>query len=188
MTTATTSENSTSHGRQVLRRWPSAAGLVAAAAVLVLVRDRETAAISVCVAALCYLGAAALDRRWVAWAGIAGGSLIVPIALLLGLPWWLLVGIVAAALVVLGLFAGVPRRPLTAQAVAMTVYGVLAVIALLVAPSAGLVLVGAVLACHAIWDVVHYRRNSVVHRSLAEFCMFFDVPLGGGLVVIGLLS
>jgi hypothetical protein len=188
MTTTTTTGNSTSYGRRILRRWPSAAGLAAAAAVLVLVHDRETAAITVCVATLCYLGAAALDRRWIAWVGVVAGSLIVPIAMLIGLPWWLLIGVVAAALVVIGLFVGVPRRPLTAQAVAMAVYGLLAVTALLVAPSAGLVLVGAVLACHAIWDVVHYRRNSVVPRSLAEFCMFLDAPIGGGLVVIGLVG
>lgn len=186
MTTATTTRETTSLGRQVLRRWPSAVGLVTAAAVLVLVHDRLTAAITVCVATLCYLGAAALNRRWIAWVGVVGGSVIVPIALLVGLPWWLLMGVVGAALFVVGLFVGVPRRPLTAQAVAMAVYGVLAVAALLLAPSAGLVMVGAVLACHAIWDAVHYRRNTVVHRSLAEFCMFLDAPLGVGLVIIGL--
>lgn len=186
MTIATTSGNSTSYGRQILRRWPSAAGLLAAAAVLVLLHDRETAAICVCVAAFGYVGAAALNRRWIAWAGWGVGGLIVPIALLAGMSWWWLMGIVAAALVVIGLVAGVPRRPLTAQTVAMAAYGVLAVTALLLAPTAGLVMVGAVLACHAIWDAVHYRRDIVVHRSLAELCMFFDVPLGVGLVVIGL--
>ena len=140
------------------------------------------------VATLCYLGAAALDRRWVAWVGVPAGSLLVPIGELLGLKWWGAVGIVAVVLVVLGLVLGVPRRPLTAQTVAMAGYGVLAVTALFVAPTAGVVLAGLVLACHAIWDAVHHRRDAVVPRSLAEFCMFLDVPLGGGLVVIGLLG
>lgn len=188
MTTAISNGERTSYGRLVLRRWPSAVGLLTAVAALVLVHDRETAAISVGVATLCYLGAAALDRRWVAWAGIVVGSVLVPVGELVGLRWWGAFGIVAAALVVIGLVLGVPRRPLTAQAVAMAGYGVLAVTALFVAPTAGLVLAGVVLACHAIWDAVHYRRNTVVLRSLAEFCMFLDVPLGGGLVVIGLLG
>jgi hypothetical protein len=188
MTIATTSGNSTSYGRRILRRWPAAVGLLVAAAALVLVHDRENTAIAVCVATLCYLAAAALNRRWVAWAGIVAGSVLVAIAQLIGLSWWWVLGIVGAALVVTGLVVGVPRRPLTAQAVAMAAYGALAVTALLAAPAAGLVLVGAVLACHAIWDVVHYRRDIVVHRSLAEFCMFLDVPLGLGIVVSGLVG
>lgn len=188
MTTTTANGNATSSGRWILRRWPSAVGLVVAVTALLLIHDRQTAAVSVGVATLCYLGAAALDRPWVAWAGVPAGSVLVPAGELLGLHWWGVFGIVAVVLVVLGLVLGVPRRPLTAQVLAMAGYGALAVTALFIAPTAGVVLAGAALACHAIWDAVHYRRNIVVPRSLAEFCMFLDVPLGVGLVVIGLLG
>jgi hypothetical protein len=33
---------------------------------------------------------------------------------------------------------------------------------------------------------VHYRRGIVVPRSLAEACVALDVPLGLGIVVLGL--
>ena len=49
-----------------------------------------------------------------------------------------------------------------------------------------MILAGVALAGHAGWDLVHYRRNAVVDRSLAEFCMLLDVPLGLALVVLAL--
>ncbi len=60
--------------------------------------------------------------------------------------------------------------------------------ALFLAPRVGLVLAGLVLASHAVWDVVHYRRNQVVPRSLAEFCMLLDVPLGVGFIVLAVIG
>ena len=83
--------------------WPSALGLLAAASILATGADRETLAIAVCVAALCYLGAAALGRPWVAWAGIVGASLVVVASELVALVWWAGIGIAAFALVVAGL-------------------------------------------------------------------------------------
>lgn len=184
--TASTSAAPTGVSRwhALLHRWPSALGLVAAALTVMGPADRETPAITVSVAALCYLGAAALGRPWVAWAGILGGSLVVVAGELLGLVWWGAIGIVALVLVVAGLLGGVSRPALTAQAAALAGFGGLAVAALFLAPRAGLVLAGAVLAIHAGWDVVHYRRNQVVPRSLAEFCILLDVPLGIGFVVL----
>ncbi|MFC8907015.1 hypothetical protein [Micromonospora sp. NPDC057140] len=64
----------------------------------------------------------------------------------------------------------------------------LAVTAVLVAPRVGLVLAGLALAAHGIWDVVHYRRNEVVPRSLAEFCVLLDVPLGVGFLVLAAVA
>ena len=167
-------------------RWPSALGLVVAGVAIATGPTRDTLAITVCVAALCYLAAAALDRPWVAWAAIPGGSLVVVVGALVGLVWWGAIGIVAAALIALGLSLRVPRRALVAQAVALLAYGALAIVALGVDPRAGLILAGLTLAGHAGWDLVHYRRNAVVHRSLAEFCMLLDVPLGLTLVVLAL--
>jgi len=46
------------------------------------------------------------------------------------------------------------------------------------------VLASLALITHAVWDVRHYRKNAVVPRSLAEFCMFFDVPLGVAVIVL----
>ena len=34
------------------------------------------------------------------------------------------------------------------------------------------------------WDVIHYRRDIVVPRSLSEACMFLDLPLGIGAFIL----
>lgn len=130
----------------VLRRWPSALGLTASALLPVFVADREVVATSVGVAALCYLAAAAFDRRWVAWATVAGGSLAVVASGLLEVPWWAGVAVVAAALVVVGVVMRVPRPVLTLQTAAMVAYGGVAVATLFAAPRLGLALVGVALA------------------------------------------
>lgn len=176
-----------SHPRQrpaILHRWPSAVGLAAAVTVLATGPDRQTLAITAVAATLCYLGAAALARPWVAWAAVPGFSLVIVASGLLDLSWWVVAGITAVILVVVGLVGRVSYPVLTAQTAAVAGYGGLAVAAVLVAPEAGLVLAGLVLAAHGIWDFVHYRRNIVVPRSLAEACMLLDVPLGLGFLVL----
>ena len=80
-------------------------------------------AITVCVAALCYLGAAALGRPWVAWAGIVGASLVVVASELVGLVWWAGISIAALALVVAGILGRTSRPALTAQTAALLVFG-----------------------------------------------------------------
>ncbi|WP_173082530.1 hypothetical protein [Phytohabitans rumicis] len=172
----------------VLHRWPSALGLAAAAFQLATGADRDSVAIVIAVATLCYLGAAALDRPWIAWAGVLGASVVVTVCELAGLPWWAGLGLTALALLGAGLAGGAPRPALTAQTLALAGYGGLAMTALVVAPRAGLALAGVTLAAHAAWDVVHYRRNTVVPRSLAEFCVLLDVPLGIGAIVLAVVD
>jgi hypothetical protein len=109
-----TATTATSRRQVIVHRWPSALGLAAAAAQLATGAGRETVAIVMCVAALCYLGAAALGRRWVSWAGIVAGSIVVVASEVIGLPWWAGVGIVAFALVMVGLLGGASRPALTA--------------------------------------------------------------------------
>jgi hypothetical protein len=186
--TSTTAPVAAPRWRRVLHRWPSVLGLAAAVLQLATGGERETVVIVVCVATLCYLGAAALQMPWVAWAGIAGGSLVVVASELVGLVWWAGIGIVALVLVVVGLLGRAPRPALTAQTAALAGYGGLAVAALYFAPRVGLVLAGLVLASHAVWDLIHYRRNRVVPRSLAEFCMLLDVPLGVGVIVLAVIG
>ena len=180
----TTTPTQTHWTGRLLHRWPSVVGLLAAGLQIATGASRETVAITVSVATLCYLGAAALNRPWIAWAGIIGGSLVVVAGELAGLPWWAAIGIVAAALVAIGLIGKAPRPALTAQTAALLVFGGLAVIALYLNPRIGMVLAALALASHAGWDLVHYRRNKVVPRSLAEFCILLDVPLGLTLVVL----
>jgi len=174
---------------QVVRhRWPSVLGLAAAIALLATGAGPDVVAIVVVVATLCYLGAAALARPWVAWATILGASVVITASLVVGVAWWAGLGVAALALCVAGLARHGSRRALAAQAIAVLGYGGVAVVALHLAPRLGLALAGVALACHALWDLHHYRRAQVVPRSLAEACMLLDLPLGAGVVVLAIVS
>jgi hypothetical protein len=168
------------------RRWPAAVGLLGAAFVAVVSPDRETVVLALLIAIGCYLAAAALSTRWVAWAAIPIGGALVVAGALIGIDPWFVLGGASIVLVVLGLLLGASRTALAAQSIALVAYGGVALAALALGPAVGAVLASLALVAHAIWDVIHYRRNAVVPRSLAEACMFFDVPLGVTIIVLAL--
>ena len=168
------------------RRWPAAVGLLGAAFVAVVSPDRETVVVALLIAIGCYLAAAALSTRWVAWAAIPIGGALVVAGALIGIDPWFVLGGASIVLVVLGLLLGASRTALAAQSIALVAYGGVALAALALGPAVGAVLASLALVAHAIWDVIHYRRNAVVPRSLAEACMFFDVPLGVTIIVLAL--
>ncbi|MFF2493445.1 hypothetical protein [Agromyces sp. NPDC058064] len=134
------------------------------------------------IATLCYIAAAVTGLRWVAWLVVGVGTLMVFGAELLDLPRWAALAVAGLVLLVVGLV----RRPraTTPQALAMLGFFGVAVGALALDPRLGLALAGLALAAHAGWDVVHYRRNAVVGRSLALWCMGLDLFLG--LVCVGI--
>jgi hypothetical protein len=170
------------------RRWPTAAGLAVAIAVLFTVADRETAVTCVWAAVLCYLAAAALDRPWMAWVAVPASSVVIAAGEISGVGRWVPLGAAAAVLAAVAVLAGAPRRQVAAQFAGGIVYAGLALAALALDPDAGLVVAGLVLASHAAWDAVHHHRRAVVSPSLAEACMALDLPLGLGLVVLGLAT
>lgn len=179
-----TNTNIPTHGRAptgaraVLARWPSLLGLVAAVAMLLAGADRTTVAITVAVAAVCYLAAAALDRPWAAWAAIPATTVVIFAGALLGAQPLVSLTVTAVALVGVGLLTRAPRAAVTAQSVAALIYGGLVVVGLALAPTIGLMLVAVTLVGHAGWDLLHLRRGIVVPGSLAEACLALDVPLG----------
>ena len=67
---------------------------------------------------------------------------------------------------------------------ALVAYGGIALIGLALSPVVGAVLASLTLMAHGVWDVIHYRRNAVVSRSLAEACIAFDVLLGLAAIVL----
>lgn len=147
---------------------------------------QEMAAI-VTASGLVYLAAASLEKPWVAWPVFIGSVLVITLARI-GL-----IGFDATwpQLVVAGLFAGYglirgamrAETGLPLQALAMIVFGAVAVVAIFVHPTAGAYLVAAGLFAHAGWDFHHHRTNRAVVRSMAEFCFVLDVALGLAIVV-----
>jgi len=161
-----------------------AIGLLGAAFAAIAGANRETVVISLLVALLCYLAAAALGVKWVAWAAIPVASALVVAGALIGIEPWFVLGGVAIALVIVGLVARASRTALAAQSLALVAYGGIALIGLALSPAVGAVLASLTLMAHAVWDVIHYRRNAVVSRSLAEACIAFDVLLGLAAIVL----
>ena len=104
---------------------------------------------------------------------------------LIGIDPWLVLGGASVVLVVLGLMLGRHARISLPNQWRWSRTGV-AVAALALGPTAGAVLASLALIAHAIWDVIHYRRNAVVPQSFAEACMFLDVPLGVTIIVLTL--
>ncbi|GAB2651322.1 hypothetical protein [Kribbella swartbergensis] len=170
--------------RPGLQYWPAALGLAAAAFQLVTGVATDAVAITVAVAASCYLAAAAFGLPWVAWANILVGSTVVTVSELAGVPWWLGLSIFAAVLVAVGVVRRAHAGALGAQSLAMLGFGGLAVVGVLVSPRLGLALAGVALASHAVWDFLHWRRNVVVPRSLSEFCIVLDVLFGVAAIVL----
>lgn len=140
--------------------------------------ETTTAAVpatAVGVAAVCYLAAAATGRRWVGWAMVPVAS-AAPFLEYAGVPRWASFGALGLAFLAYGLAR---RRPTTvAQAVAMVAYYGVAVAAVALPPRAGLAVAALALAAHVAWDLRHYRRDAVVPRSLAVWCIGLDLTVG----------
>lgn len=146
-----------------------------------------TPATSVGVAALCYLAAAATCTRWVAWLGVPVFSGLAFAGLMVTLPWWTLLAIAGGVLLLIGVLTGAGRIT-TIQALAMLGYFGVAVAALYLSPRVGLSLAALSLAAHALWDVWHYRRDVVVIRSMAVFCIGLDLTMGGLCVALAVIG
>ena len=172
----------------IQRSWPAAVGLLGAAFVSIVSPDRETVVVTVLVAVGCYLAAAALGVRWVAWAAIPIGSALAVGGGLMGIDPWFVLGGASIVLAIIGLLRPALRTAVAAQSVAVVAYGGFALTALALGPTTGAVLASLALMAHAIWDVIHFRRDAVVPRSLAKACLFLDIPLGVAVLVLALLG
>ncbi|MFI7416036.1 hypothetical protein [Nonomuraea sp. NPDC049684] len=168
------------------RRWPAGLGVAFMVFNVLGLQDGRDAALVVFLAALIYLAAAVTGRPGVVWPLFGTSVVAVTVLRLLGLePWPGLVG-GAVCVAVVGLAGGLARRPAldAAQAPAMLVFGAVSVAALSLSPVVGGCLVAAALVGHAVLDVVLWRRNKVVARSMAEFCAVLDLTLGVAIVVL----
>ncbi|MCP2364097.1 hypothetical protein HD597_011117 [Nonomuraea thailandensis] len=167
-------------------RWPTLAGLAAAAFSVMDDQDGRNQGLVVFLAALIYLGTAVVDRPgvvWILFGACVAGVLVVEV---IGAELWpVLVG-GAVSVIVLSLVSGLPSRPRLAavQIPLMLVCGAAALVALALDPVLGTWLVAVALIGHAVQDVIVWRANKVVARSLAEFCFVLDFTLGIAIIVL----
>jgi hypothetical protein len=138
-------------------------------------------------------GTGVLQRWWPALAGLALGV----VSLLTVEPWrpsdptTIILPGLAIAYLIFGAARGKLRQPgiVRLQVVGLVIFGGLALLALLVNPSAGHYIAGAAWIAHAAWDVAHHRDLShnqavgVVPRGYAEFCIVVDLLIGASLLV-----
>jgi uncharacterized membrane protein len=169
----------------LMHRWPTALGIAVAALAAFDLQDGLEFAALIVLLPLVYLGAAALNRRWSAWAVLLAGlplaffipstSEVVPSVVLL---------VAALVFLALGVARGLLRKPggLALQTAGMLAFGSTALVALYVDPNFGGKLVAIALIGHAAWDAYHLLRNRVVPRSYAEFCIFVDLLLGAAIL------
>src|SRR5690606_20826920 len=102
----------------------------------------------------------------------------------LDVPRWVAFALVGVVLVGIGLARG--RRAASPQAASLAGYPCVGAAALCLEPRVLMSPTGLALAAHAVWDVVHYRRDAVVNRSLALWCIGLDVVMGGLCVALAL--
>jgi len=184
MTAHTTSPRPSLRLSALMHRWPSVVGFLAAVGMFLAGVDRVSVALVVAIAATCYVAAAAFSLPWMAWAWIPLSFVVVFAGALVELDPLVATAGAAAVLVVLGLLRGADRPALTLEVAGLLIYGSIAVSALLLAPTAGLVLVAVTLIAHGGWDLWHLRRHrDLVSPSLAEACVALDVPLGLAVLV-----
>ncbi|MEV0663321.1 hypothetical protein ACIBI3_07155 [Actinomadura luteofluorescens] len=188
-------EQETAHrgwGHALVRRWPTAVALAAAALIFGGGLGDLDEAVSgfgelMLLLALEYLILDRIGRRGASWPVI--GAMVVAmlaIGMLDVVP--LSAVIVAAALVLLvwGAIAGTPngRAVFGAQAAGMLGFGAIAFASLAVDPDLGRYLVAAGWFLHGVWDAVHLKLGKVVSRSYAEACGVVDVAVAAMLVFL----
>jgi hypothetical protein len=175
------------HTAAFAHRWPTVVGLLAAVGLYLAGVDRGAVALVVTVAATCYVAAAAFALPWMAWAWIPLSFVVVAAGRLVGLHPIAAAAGTAAVLVVVGLLRGTTRPAATLETAGLLLYGTVAVGALLLDPTVGIVVVATTLVAHGIWDLWHlWRHRDLVSPSLAEACVALDVPLGLAVLVAAL--
>ena len=173
-------------------RWPTALGLVQAAAaiaVIVLLGADVEFAPGIATMAGIYVVAYALGRPAAAWAAYPSLGAVVLALIALGIDAQVGMTVVLVLLWIWAISRGRAHdgRWFTIQTAGMAVFGTLTVLAFLVDPKVGGVVAGIGWITHGGWDIYHFVKNKVVNRSWSEMCAVVDIPVGVALVVATLV-
>ncbi len=174
-------------------RWPTALALVQSAAliaVIVLVGADVEFAPGPAVMAGIYMVAFALGRPAAAWAAWPSLMAVVLALILLGIDTQVGMTVVLVLLWIWAIWRGRTRddRWFTIQTAGMVVFGAFTVLAILVDPTIGGVLVGIGWIAHGIWDIYHFVNNKIVNRPWSEMCCVVDILVGVAVVVATLVQ
>ncbi|TRY17517.1 hypothetical protein FOJ82_12260 [Tessaracoccus rhinocerotis] len=169
----------------MMARWPAALGLLALLANLADGADPHVTAMIIIIAATCYLGAAVLGSRRSVWVMVVATSAVVVLASVAGLDPTAALIAMGIGLAVFGLISakGSRRRDVGVQALGFLCYTAVGVAAMMSAPVPTIYLAATAAIGHTLWDVVHFIRDKVVTRSLAEACFVLDLGLAVALLV-----
>ncbi|WP_221933150.1 hypothetical protein [Tessaracoccus rhinocerotis] len=169
----------------LMARWPAALGLLALLANLADGADPHVTAMIIIIAATCYLGAAVLGSRRSVWVMVVATSAVVVLASVAGLDPTAALIAMGIGLAVFGLISakGSRRRDVGVQALGFLCYTAVGVAAMMSAPVPTIYLAATAAIGHTLWDVVHFIRDKVVTRSLAEACFVLDLGLAVALLV-----
>ncbi|MDG4810215.1 hypothetical protein O7634_25970 [Micromonospora sp. WMMD1120] len=98
-------------------------------------------------------------------------------------PWTMLV--LPAGYLLIGVVRRTLRGPgvLATQLVGLAVWVTVTVVAVATGGRVAAWLVAVGWLAHALWDLVHHRRNGVVPRAYAEWCGVLDLTLAGGMIL-----
>ncbi len=174
-------------------RWPTALALVqsaAAIAVIVLVGADVEFAPGPAVMAGIYMVAFALGRPAAAWAAWPSLMAVVLALIVFGIDLQVGMTVVLVLLWIWAISRGRTRdgRWFTIQTAGMAVFGAFTVLAVLVDPTVGGVLVGIGWIAHGIWDIYHFAKNKIVNRPWSEMCCVVDILVGVAVVVATLVQ
>ena len=169
-------------GRFLLRRWPTALA-IALEVVSWGIGTLRAGQILPLLPAL-YVVVAVLRRRRATWP-----VLVVAFGLLVLLQLQTLVEptvailALATAVALVGLRRRAVRGEVGLQLAGLVLFGGLALVGLTVAPEAARYVLAAGWLGHGIWDLVHLRRDAVVSRSYAEWCLVLDILIAAELLL-----
>jgi hypothetical protein len=176
-------------------RWPTAVGLLIAAAVYVavIVGDPDVGddfAPGVATMMGIYLLAFAIGRPASAWLAFAVLGVAAAVVGEFGVDAAVVMTAVLAALWLAVLARGRRRDTpsFTIQTLGMAFFGALTIAAVVADTRLAGILAGVGWLTHGVWDAYHFVTNRVVSRSWSELCAVVDVPVGILLIAVSITS
>lgn len=184
--------NETTTGARLVDRWPTAVGLVlAAAAITGIIAGGADIDLLPGVAAMMaiYPATWATGKPMAAFLMFGGTIVAGGLAFALQLEGAIVMTVI---LVVAWLWALVVGRAqdrywFTVETLGMIFFGGLTIAGFLLDTNLGIILAGVGWLTHGLWDAFHYVRNKIVSRNWSELCAVVDIPVGVALIVAGIV-